>query len=105
MREGLFWTSLSVIGELKGVGDQAKSLETNRRGTFTANAANTNLDPTYPYGKPSGNGPDYFSAVLTGHTHHKYAALMREHPAFPGTHETVRVFHEEASFNLAMRLG
>jgi len=91
---GIFWTSLNAAAELKGVGDEAKNIEGNRREAFRNSAADTNLDPGYQYRKPTGTGPDHYSVIVTGHTHRQYVACLGEHPALPHHHETVAVFHE-----------
>jgi hypothetical protein len=95
MLNGIFWTGLNAAAELKGVGDEAKSVEKNRREIFRKNAYDVNFNPEYQYRKRPGSVPDYFPVVVTGHTHRRYIALMREHPSLPQQSETVTVFHEE----------
>jgi hypothetical protein len=95
MFNGVFWTGLGTAAELKGVGDEAKNVETSRRDAFLKNAADVNFKPDYEFRKPSGSGPDHYSIVATGHTHHQYVALLREHQSLPAKFETVAAFHEE----------
>jgi predicted phosphodiesterase len=95
MLSGIFWTALSTALELKGVGDEGKRIETDRRPMFIKNAADVNLRPDYPFRKKGGSGPDYYSVIVTGHTHRKYVALLREHPSLPGQYEQQMVFHKD----------
>ncbi|HEY5285026.1 MAG TPA: hypothetical protein VIM14_19695, partial [Polyangia bacterium] len=92
---GVGLTGLSAVAELKGVGDEIKSFEKSRRKVFQDNAAGVNLDPNYRYRRSATSGPGYYPIVVNGHTHRKYVALLREHPALPKVPETVSVFHED----------
>jgi hypothetical protein len=83
------------VAELKGVGDEIKSFEPARRELFRDNAADVNLNPHYRYRRSAASGPGYYPIVVNGHTHRKYVALLREHPALPNVPQTVSVFHED----------